>query len=433
MRSDPLESEVMLPALKNNTEIDRCVSGSEYYHASVGTSARTLEVQRKVIFSFQADYSPRLDAEDWQWAIAEVAKVNPALRMRWKGILGWSRWVSDGPLPPLRVMHVPAFDYTSGKDFERLCSKPFNLRTGPVAEFLLVHVNKKRSIFILHTHHAVMDGMGSLHCMEEIFRVLRGIRPKGSNCNFSDHALAKAFNTPKGEKMHEPTCNLTGSAHLDIDPSSLKKGVPLDVWRRIHLGPVRSRPMAILAEKLVAYAHQFTQQTALVAVPVDLRRHHPGLSSLTNFSSMLIVKLKPGEGSDVFRKSLQGQLEQRRELLAPAHLEFLKWIPLRLLDRLMGRSVKNLLNKKPMETLLITNLGAISLDNYSAPGFESDDMSVCPVPGNSFFTLFSVNGEIFLNVSLPLTLASKGRHEALVEYLQKAFQTDSRPAEIAIH
>lgn len=433
MPSGPLEIKPQLPVLKPLTEINRPVSGSEYYHASTGTSRNTLEVQRKVIFSFQADFDDRLSEEDWTYAIRQVAIANPALRMRWKGVLGWSRWMSDGPLPPLRVLHVDHFDYTSGIDFERICSKPFNLRKGPLAEFLLIHINRKRTIFVMHTAHAVMDGMGSLHCLQDIFRVLRGMKPHGSNCNFSDHDLARALQPTKGGKMHEPTCTLTGGVRLDQPLSTLKKGAALDVWRRIHLGPVRSKLMALLAEKLVQFAHRHSQQTALVAVPVDLRRHHPGLLTLTNFSSMVIVKLKPGEGRDNFRQALIDNLESHRELAAPANLEFLKWIPLRLLDRLMGRTHKNLLSKKPMETVLITNLGAIYLENFSAPGFKADDMSVCPVPGNSFCTLFSVDGEAFLNVSLPLTQASEGRHQALIDYLLNEFKPEKQSEGFALH
>lgn len=410
MPSDPVDLLARLPALQDGVEIARPVSGTECYHASVGTSRHSLEPARGIFFTLSGQHDGSLAAEDWQRAIAQVAAVNPALRLRWHGRLGWSRWRSDGPLPRLRLLDHCDWDMHSSRGAGFITETPLDLRHGPVVEFIVVRRGEGRATVILRSLHAVMDGMGALHCLHELFRALRGEPLLGSNATFSDVDLMRAMAVPKAAPMHEPTCTLTGGPAGDA---------PEDDWWRIPLGPMRTQLLARVAIAMADFAHQHSTQPVLIAVPVDLRRHVPGIRAVTNFSSMLLVRLLPGDGIDIFQQRLRAMLDARREAAFGTGFEVLRWLPLRWLDHLIGRNEKNFRTRKPMETALISYLGRVDLSSFQAPGFVADDMLVLPLPGSAFAVLVCVNGEVTLTLNLPRVLSSGGRVEALITHLQE--------------
>ena len=80
MRSAPSEA---LPALAPLTDIRRPMSTPEYYHASIGTHARTLEPARKIVAVLEGDHAISIDR--WHAALDAVSAVNPGLRLRLHG------------------------------------------------------------------------------------------------------------------------------------------------------------------------------------------------------------------------------------------------------------------------------------------------------------------------------------------------------------
>lgn len=410
MRSEPADILAQLPALNDGVEIDRRVSGAEYYHASVGASARTLEHERRVIFALAGTCDGSLTEADWQQAIARISAVNPGLRLRWRGGLGWSRFTSDGPLPRLRMVEHCDWDRQSGAGFEFVTAQPIDLRNGPTVEFIVARQGEGRALVVLRTVHAIMDGMGGFHCLRELFRALRGEPLLGSNVAFSDADLVRAMQVPKAAPMHEPTCWLTG------EPEGDAQG---DDWWRLSLGPARSQLLARVAVAMAEFAHQHTSQPALIAVPVDLRRHAPAIRAVTNFSSMLLVRLMPGDGIEAFQQRLRILLDTRREASFGAGVEVLRWFPLRWLDRLLGRTPDNYRTRRPMETGVISNLGRIDLGEFSVPGFRADDLVLIPQPGSAFAVLMTLNDEVTLTMNLPRVLSSGGRDQAWRDFLRQ--------------
>lgn len=409
MPSDPVDVLAQLPPLQDSVAIDRPVSASEYYHASSGASPRTLEAERRVIFALAGHYDGSLTEADWRRAIDQITAVNPALRLRWHGTLGWSRFRSDGPPPRLRMIDHCGWDRQGSQGFEFVFEQPIDLRNGPVVEFIVARQGEGRALVILRTVHAIIDGMGGFHCLHELFRALRGEPLLGSNVSFSDADLLRVMALPKAPPMHEPTCWLTG------EPQGDALG---DDWWRLSLGPSRSQLLARVAAAMAAFAHQYSDRPALIAIPVDLRRHAPGIRTITNFSSMLLVRLLPGDGPEVFQQRLRALLEARREAAFGPGFQRLRWIPLRWLDRLLGRSLANYRTRRPMETAVISNLGRVDLSTLSAPGFQADDLVLPPQPGSPFAVLMTLNDEVTLTMNLPRVLSSGGRDQAWRDFLR---------------
>ena len=393
--------------LLDHAPVERPVSGSEYYHASIGSSGLTLERDRQICFALEGTCAADIPAQVWRDAISKVTQVNQALRMRWKGILGWSRWVNDGPPPQLRMLDHVDWNFNSGEQLEFLDAWPIDLRHGPVVEFIVVRRPGNRLMVLMRTHHAIMDGMGGFHVLCELFRALRGEPLLGSNVTFSDAQLIEALSPPKSPSLRVPTCRLieyadqVNSVNQSVNNPVNKLDLQGDAWKRFSLGGGHSRALSKVACAFAALAHKRSSLPALIAVPVDLRRHMPALRSVTNFSSMLVVKLMPGDGPEVFQSRLRELLEAKVELSVARGFNLLRWFPMWLVDVLLGRTRKNFLNKPAMETVLISNLGVVPMENFQGAGFVADDFTCVPIPGNAFAILMQINGDFRVVLGLP--------------------------------
>lgn len=403
-----------LPPLRNAAAFDRPVSMPEYYHACIGTSPRTLEGPRDVIFALEGELDGGITPAQWQQALDRVTEANPGLRMRWHGSLGWSRWRCDGPPPRLRLIDDCAWDARSNIGAGFITETPLSLTEGPVVELIVARQSATRGLVILRTVHAVMDGSGGYHTLRELFRALRGEPLQGSNATFSDVDLLKAIAAPAVKPEPVQTCWLTGAPDGDATG---------DDWWRIPLGPARSQLLGRVAVAMAAFAHTHSTLPVRIAVPVDLRRHAPGLLATTNFSSMLFVTLQPGDGIDVFREQLRAQLAVKREAAYSSLLDLFRWLPLSWLDRMLGRTLANYRNRRVPETALISSLGVLDPAEFSARGFTLDGMSVVPMAGTVFTVLMVIGGQAQLMLNLPRVLSGQGRREALIAHLQASLAT----------
>jgi len=398
-----------LAPLRQVSTISRKVSLFEYYHASVGASPHTLEGPRNLICVVSGELDDRLQPEDWQRAIDQIVVVNPGLRLRWHGRWGFSRWVSDGPPPRLRIIDGCTWDALTSDGSDFITEEPLSLRVGPTVEFIIAKKGNGRAFVILRTLHAIMDGMGVIHALHELFRALRGEPLLGSNASFSDTDLMQAIDAPPNKSKHLATCWLTG------DPEGDLKG---DDWWRVKLGPARKQLLAHVAVAMAEYAHQNSDLPVLIAIPIDIRRHVSNLRSTTNFSSMVFVRLEKGDGAEVFQQRLLELLEMRREVAFSSILNLIRWLPLPWVDRLLGRSEKNYRTRKPLETFVISNLGKADLAAMSVASFKADDLMVFPMEGSAFGVLMSVDGEVQITLNLPRVLSSNHRAEQCIQFLQ---------------
>jgi len=418
MPSDPADYLSQLPPLQPQQALNRPVSASEYYHASVGTSAKTLEQPRHVYFMLRGRILTEPDADVMTQAIARVAEANPGIRLRWQGSLGYSRWHSDGALPRLRIVKDCTWDGRTSQGAEFLDEQPLSLTHGPVAEFIWVSQADSRGLLVLRSLHAVMDGMGGMHLLAEFFRALRNEPLLGSNAVFSDADLMRAMQIAPIRQTHEQTCALTGPAQGDNTG---------DDWWRLSLGPVQPRLLSNVALALTEFAHQFSDLPVRIAIPADLRKHVPGLIASTNFSNMLFVHLRKGALPGEFDAHLQARIQARQEAVYPALYDWLRWLPLNWFDYLLGRRPANFNTRKPVETVVISNMGKIDLTRFHCPQFVADDCLIPPMPGNAFVVLYSLNNRIEIVLGLPRTLSGQGRRQTLTAWLVARFGSATEP------
>jgi hypothetical protein len=399
-----------LPPLAPVTQIARPLSTVEYYHSSVGRHPRTLEVQREIFFVFEGENE--LPPERWQQALDRVAAVNPGARLRLQGDRRSARWNSDGLPPRLRVIEDCRWDARSSQGADFLRATPLSLEDGPSVELILARRPGLSTLLVLRTPHAIMDGLGAMHFLQELFRDLRGEPLLGSNAGYSDVELMRSTGARESSSKHFRTCWLTGA------PQGDEQG---DDWRRIALGRPKKNQLALLALAFAEYAHRHSDLPALIAIPASLRRHAPGLLSTANYSNMLLLRLAKNDGVDAFRSQLENMIAQRMDAVYPPILEAVRYLPMAWLDRLVSRTPANYRKRRPMETAVISNLGRIASADYSAPGFRAGSLCVLPLPGSAFAILTCMDGHTEITLNLPRVLSGGGRFDALETYLRERF------------
>lgn len=398
----------VLPPLAQQSEIARPLSMPEYYHACVGSHPRTLEPVREVRIIFRGE--GRISAGRWQAALDRVTAVNPGLRLRLLGNAIGARWVTDGQPTRLRIIEDCAWNAESSDGSSFIDETGLSLQGGVTSELLVMHQCDNRMLLMLRAHHAIMDGLGGMHFFRELFRALRGEPLLGTNASFSDVDVMQSVGAVRSTSRHIPAVAMTGQ------PQGMARG---DDWRRIYVGAPQKNLLGRVVEVTMEFAARNSDQSMLVAVPVDLRRHVPGLCSTANFTNMLLVRMEKGEGAENFKRKLYDMLDQKMETMYPRILNVFKALPLRWMDLLVSRTEKNYHRRKALETVAISNLGRCHSIDFSCDGFRMDGMIVMPVPGSVFITLSGVDDRVELAINMPRVLGSNGRFEAFEAFLQK--------------
>lgn len=414
--------DLLLPRLTPTLSINRPLSTPEYYHACIGRSPHTLDSAREIVFVLEGE--GRFDIPQWEDALARVVAMNPGTRLRVHGRRLQARWRSDGNGPRLR--HIPdcRWDGFSPQGSDFITGTALDLENGPSLELLLCESasanpdsrpdEKKTARVIVRVLHAVMDGLGIMHFLEEMFRALRGETLLGCNAGFSDTDLMKrvAGQRKGGRKL--PPAPLTGGAYGD------EQG---DSWQRLSLSGPQS---ALLARTALAMAEFARNHDGLrpvrMAFPVNLRRHCPGLLSTMNFSSMLHVDLEAGDDVDDVREEITRLLAMSAETSYPAWLDYLRCLPLSWLDRLVSRTPANFRQRRILETAVISNIGHYRSEKFSGAGFRSQRIFGIPLQDNAFAMLFSMDDRTDITLGMANVYASDDRMHELMKFMREKLE-----------
>jgi hypothetical protein len=393
-----------LPPLSPQTSVARPLSATEYYHASVGQSRHTLETAREITFIVEGQ--GEVPPAAWRAALQQVCQANPGCRLQLAGRRRHSRWHSDGPLPELRFVDGSHWDGRSeaGADFIR--QQPLALDGAPGLELIVAGGTPVR--VIVRVLHAMMDGIGVMHFLQELFRALRGEPLLGSNAAFSDVDLMRSI--PGGRRTGgkaAPAC-LVGSA---------RGSATGDSWRRLSLRGPQPELLARTALAVAEFARRHDTQPVRLAVPVNLRRHCPGLHSTLNFSSMLHVDVGAGDDTAAFRAQLARLLEDRVETDCPALVDVIRWLPLPWLDRLLSRTPANYRRRRLLETAVLSNLGRYPAAALSGGGFTASRLFGIPLGDNACSFLFSVDDHTDISFGMANVYAADGRLDAFMAFL----------------
>lgn len=414
-----------LPPLAQLREIDRPLTSSEYYHACIGHHPDTVLKPRDVVAVLEGEWTSDT-AIDWQAAIDKVAAVNPGVCLRLSGKRQHARWRSDGSPPALRLEPDCTWDGRSSAGDDFIFATPLSLEEGRTCELIIAGRESVKVIF--RAAHAVMDGMGVVHFLLELFRVIRGEPLLGSNATYTDIELMhKVPSRPLPFKFIKPLA-LTGT------PQGNEQG---GLWRRVTLsGPqphLIPRVAQIIAEHArrhgiasqeAASATSTTSGTVRIALPVSLKRHAPELLATTNFTSMLYLDIGPDADADAntIKHQLDDALERNIETNYPGFLKVIRYLPFSWVDRLVSPTRKNYTHPYLAETAVLSVMGPFKRSMFSGGGFRASTLYGLPQKENAFIVIVGFQGRFELLVGMCHLFANEGRLDAFIEELQQRLQ-----------
>jgi hypothetical protein len=253
--------------------------------------------------------------------------------------------------------------------------------------------------------------MGMLHFLREIFHALRDEPLLGSNAEFSDIDLMRSADAgplqPRAKGFPIP---LTGNAR-GTDTG--------DVWRRltVPLTPQKNL-LGRLAELCANYARGFNEGLVRFAVPVNLRRHCPGLLSTSNFTGLVHIDMEKTDDAERFRLKLRQSLDDKKDALYHWIFKLVTYLPMNWVDYCVGRRKGNYLSRKVGETVLITNFGAVDLNEFVCHDFTAHNLYSLPIGGNSFISLYASGQHLNVLIGMPKVYAADGRMEEFCERIK---------------
>lgn len=397
-----------LPPLAQMQDIDRLLSAPEYYHACIGRHSRTVDPPREIVFVIEGEADGT--QIPWQSAIDKVVAMNPGARLRLIGMRQHARWRSDGVGPRLRIVEQCDWDGRSEIGAEFIDATALSLEDGPTAELIVAGTGMAIKV-IFRVLHAVMDGVGAMHFFQELFRALRGEKLLGTNVAFSDVDLMLHVPSQARARPFTPK----SSACLTGDARGKEMG---HAWRRISLRGAQSNLLARTAIAMAEFARSRSTAPIRIAIPINLRRHIPGLLATMNFSNMIHVVLDPADTVESFQKRLHEMLGGNSDVAYHKSTEWIRYLPLAWLDRLMTSTADRYTAPRVLETAVLSNLGNFERSALICPGFNALCLYGIPIESNLFSIAFGLQGRVEMTVGMTRVLASGGRLDEFVEFLE---------------
>ncbi len=398
-----------LPPLQVQHEMQRRLSLPEYYHCAIGTHPRSLLPAREIVFVLEGE--GRLDVAALQRAVTVVAAQHPACRLRLVGHGLWARWRSDGETPVVIDAGLSLWDGRQAAGAPDFSVRPLDLRRGVAAELVVHRLGMGGSRLTLRILHAASDGRGCLHWLADVFRVLRGEAALGVNAVFADTELMRHR---AGQAAPRPT-----SAPSPLVPR--RPGGQAD-WCRLSLSGARTALLPKVAAAIAAFSARHGQAQIRLALPVDLRRHHPDLLASHHLSSMLHLAVHASDTPAQIRARLAATLADAPETAWQPWLGVCKALPLRSIDGLFSARSDRRQPPPLLETAVISNLGRQHAATFSGQGFQARQLYGIPIAGNAFVFLFGLDDGVELIAGLPADMA--WAMPAWMEHLRGALAQD---------
>jgi hypothetical protein len=337
-----------------------------------------------------------------QTAIAQAASVNAGATAILRGGLRRYRWARGEKAPVVR--HVPEPPRPGMLDGTRLLDEApgFEVSVAP------------RPAIIFRVHHALMDGRGLLHFVQDVFRALRGELPFGGDDHLTDTLLAASL---LGEKAHASSRRATRRRF--IAATGRHEGSILPMWGRRRINGVWHDLLPRVAAGVLAYARRADAAApARLHIPVDLRRYAKRRST-SNLTGIISLDPEVGAGAADIASALRRGLANDEALHWVSSLNVLNRIPLWLLRRAGKMKMTRAIRTSHFNaTAILSNLGRIALEAFRAPGFEPRQVYWLPPCGPATAAALGIIGDaqgVDVTAVLPSGLASEGRLDQLLD------------------
>jgi len=367
--------------------------------------------------------SGAVDVAQFRAAADRAAAANPAIRVRYRGFLGFSRWVDSGIPPEVKLLPPSDWDGNSERGADFLKERLDPLRGGPIAQILIVPCLDGNTRFVFKVLHAATDGRGLDHWIEDVFRAMRGDPLTGSSTRLRDVEVkaqhcASVVN-PAGNPLKE--C-------IPVMPPGVKGRDEIAyVWRAVTINRVVSQFLPKVAIFLSEWARRFSEGEVVFVIPIDYRGLRTNVRGIGNLTGSINLPVLEADTPRTVMQRLNQEIREFADCRSPPRIWLLSWIPVRLLSRKLKPWAANILygsnGRIPAGTLVSMGKRDPGICNF--PGFSFDKVFAVPVPGNKFTLIFlqSPNATEVM-FSVPAAYNDTGQLDALVESFSQYFSTD---------
>ncbi|MEU1628934.1 non-ribosomal peptide synthetase [Streptomyces sp. NPDC020096] len=347
----------------------------------------------------------RVRAEELARAVAVASRANPGARLVRQG----KRWVDSGKAPEVRLL--------TGESFNRERLDASALRTalteaGPTCEVLLVPRDPATVVF--RAAHAVMDGRGLLMWAADVFRVLRGEEPLGATEPVNNDDLLRRICAPDDPPPLAAAAAMEFPSPLGPRPT----GSPGLLWRR---RTVDGTHLAATAKATAALAAAYGPGRYFV--PVDLRRHAPGVRSTATLSHALHLEIGADDGWEEVQRKMLTAMAERQELATGADPAIME-LPLDVLRLGIAELDHNAARDDTYTgRAFVSHLGSVDLDAFCTDDFHAT--SLCTLGGTNpgsppEINLVEMAGRTEITVAWHDGPGVAARAEALLDTIEEA-------------
>ncbi|QLY32545.1 peptide synthetase [Nocardia huaxiensis] len=350
-----------------------------------------------------------LDADQLRRAVTVAAEANPGARL----IRDGKYWVDSGIAPAVRVVHH-ALQYPA-LETDPVLTSPIGPTPESTVEVLLLTADPVTIVF--RVFHGVMDGMGMAMFVTDVFRALRGLDPIGADEPVADAELVAQVGAPGRPTLMQPRFR-SAVGRGRQDPGEHRH---LLRHRTIHATGrgAMERVAAILASE--------GGPVSRIMIPVDLRRHLPGLRSTANLALPLFIDATPGMDWKQIRDIKRAGLDEGRELNQMDNSG------LTALPPAVGRGLARTLNVlgsragRNLASATVSHMGRYDLDELAIPGWQPTSVRVLPQHSVAMPLLFAMTecgGRTELTVSARSGRGIPDRLEALLDRIALTLEAE---------
>lgn len=357
----------------------------------------------------------QFDILRWKDAVREASAANPGSRVKLKGMIKYSKWVDSGKTPVVRV--VDGRDWTGfTPENAPFLKERLSIEKGSPCEVVLVKGKRYDSV-VFRTCHSVMDGSGTKTWAQDIFRVLRGETPVGSDCTMTDAELAKTFQNRYRTPFPVEHISPVGPA------PTARRGV---TWRRIQLKGEFSKILPRVILTTAKEAWKYGDGIVRFCIPVDIRGRKEGTRSTGNLSIGIYVEVTKDSTVDSISDDIKNQLMNKNDgVLTDGQMMF-EFLPIWFLKYKAAQIVKQQLESGLYSLSgIISNLGRINPAEFTSSDFKPETCFFIP-PGIEALPYFaSVTGmgeNLEILVTLPEAFAEKIRFGNIMDSLGSEFE-----------
>lgn len=350
-----------------------------------------------------------IDIHSLKSAVEIASEANPGSRIVLGGIPGRARWIDSRVTPRVREVDGGNWSGFSSEGAPFLLEELPPVSEGPLCEVTLIHGNPLRICF--RTHHAIMDGRGTMLWAEDIFRALRKEPLIGSCSTLTDMDLPIPFKSNLSGPRPGGCISPAGA------PDGNERGT---VWIRRHIEGRVKNLLAKIALLVAAEAGKRSDGKVIFNVPVDRRTANTGPST-ANLSVGVNIEMKPGSAHEIFNDAFRKQVKDQSRNLGLVLRLIYPFIPIWLITRMMDSDAKKMRSSGQYRMSgVLSNLGRMPVDRYRSENFQSATTFLLPVNFDSipiFVTMSGTEDFVEILLGMPKILASGGRIETLMEHM----------------